>query len=72
MDVMIIIDRFAGDIAICEIEEGGHEHVSRAELPAKAREGSVLVWVEGKWALDLQAEQARRAKLLKLQEDLFE
>jgi len=67
---MMIIDRFEGDFAMCETE-GGFVQFSRADLPANAREGSVLAHVNGKWALDLHAEQQRRAKLLKLQEDLF-
>jgi len=67
----LIIDRFENDIAVCEKKDGCFEHISRADLPAKAREGSVLICVDGAWALDLQAEQERRKKLHEKQEGLF-
>lgn len=65
-----IIDRFEGEWAVCETD-GGMVNVALKELPKGVREGSVLRCDGGKWALDPQAEQARRARLHALQEDLF-
>jgi len=68
-----IIDRFEGDIALCEREDGGLEQIPLAELPDRAREGSVLVkGGGGAWALDLETERERRARLFKTQEGLFQ
>ena len=66
-----IIDRIEGDLAVCEREDGSPEHIPMRELPEGAREGSVLVFAEGLWALDLQAEKERRARLFAKQEGLF-
>ena len=66
-----IIDRIENDIAVCEREDDGFEHIALRELPEGAREGSVLVKDGGTWALDLQTERERRARLFELQEGLF-
>ena len=70
--MQFIIDRFEGDIAVCEKDDGTFEQIPRAELPANAREGSILLCVNCAWAFDVQAEQERRAKLFEKQEGLFE
>jgi len=67
----MIIDRFEENLAVCEREDGSFEHIDRALLPTGAREGSVLTMRDGAWALDLEAERERRARLFKMQEDLF-
>jgi len=66
-----IIDRMEGDFAVCEKEDSTFEHIPLQKLPKGAREGSMLVCENGAWALDLQAEQERRARLFAKQEDLF-
>ena len=66
-----IIDRIENDIAVCEREDGGHIHIPRSFLPDDAREGSVIAWAGNAWALDLQAEEERRARLFEKQEGLF-
>ena len=67
-----IIDRMEGSLAVCERGDGGVVHIGISLLPAGAREGSVLVCHGGAWALDRQAEEARRARLFKMQEALFQ
>ena len=67
-----IIDRIENDVAVCEREDGGFEDIPLRELPKGAREGSVLVKDgDGAWALDLETEQERRARLFEMQEGLF-
>ena len=66
------IDRVEGGLAVCEREDGALEHVALGELPEGAREGSVLRRdCAGAWTLDPEAEQERRAKLYRMQEELF-
>jgi len=68
-----IIDRIENGIAVCEREDGGFEQFPLAELPEGAREGSVLAKDGGgAWALDLETERERRARLFKMQEGLFQ
>jgi hypothetical protein len=43
LSVMLIIDRFEGDFAVVETSSGGFVNIPRADLPAAAREGDVLV-----------------------------
>lgn len=66
-----IIDRFEGDFAILEIEDG-HTKVPRILLPPQAREGDVLVDRDKKWILDIEATQERKDKIEKLAEELWQ
>lgn len=42
----VIIDRFEGDVAVCEKPDRTMMNIPRARLPCGAREGSVLI-IEG-------------------------
>ena len=66
-----IIDRIEGNLAVCEREDGGFQEIPVCQLPEGLGEGSVLVFLEGAWALDPQAEKERRARLFEKQEGLF-
>ena len=66
-----IIDRIEEGLAVCEREDGSLEDIPLEELPEGAREGSVLVLQNGAWALELQAEEERRARIFAKQEGLF-
>ena len=68
---MLIVDRIVDGLAVCERDDGSYVYIAVAQLPAGAREGSVLVLVNGTWVLDLAAEQARRAKLKAQADELF-
>ena len=59
---MTILERFEGDIAVLETENGilnipGHQ------LPKDAREGDILVRSENGWMTDKAATAARRAAM---------
>lgn len=69
---MPIIDRFEGDRALLELEEGGHIWAPRAALPPEAQEGDCLRSAKGGYALDEAATQARRAQLSALRRRLIE
>lgn len=59
---MIIIDRFEGETAVLETDDGMLD-VSRRELPENAREGDVLSVKCGVYYVDAEATEARRAAL---------
>ena len=60
---MIVIDRFEGDLAVCE--SGGEQVlIPRASLPGCAGEGDVLVpRGDGVYAVDRAATERRRASI---------
>ncbi len=56
---MLVIDRFEGDLAVCECDEGT-VHIPRSDLPAPAAEGDVIIQTSGgAYAID-ECESARR------------
>lgn len=59
---MIIIDRFEGDKAILETDDGTTV-LDRALIPQSAEEGDVLCFAEGVYAVDSEATEARRAEI---------
>lgn len=59
---MIILDRFEGDMAVLETDEGMLE-IERSELPDTAAEGDVLVNDDGKWRADREASDERRSRM---------
>lgn len=56
---MLIIDRFEGEIAVCEQDDRSRIEIPRSELPENACEGDVLVRENG-WQIDHDATEARR------------
>ncbi len=56
----MIIDRFEGDYAIIETDEG-FINVYRAFLPANAREGDVVVCSNGGYYVDQEATDSIRS-----------
>lgn len=59
--ITVIIDRFEGDIAICEKPDRSLMNIQRTRLPHGAREGDVLIIKGDRIVLD-SAETARRKK----------
>lgn len=60
---MIIIDRFEGDLAVLETDSGMIQ-AARSLLPENAQEGDILTQTADGYAVDAEATQARREKLL--------
>lgn len=58
-----IVDRFEGALALCETPGGVMEKLPRESLPPDAAEGDLLFWEEGRWRVDRQATENRRAAL---------
>lgn len=66
---MMIIERFEGDFAVVEYEEGLVFGIPRCLLPPGAKEGAVLTMVI---AVDEPATEARKRNIEKLMDELFE
>ncbi|MBP3379350.1 MAG: DUF3006 domain-containing protein [Ruminococcus sp.] len=56
----MIIDRFEGDIAVVETDEGFRD-IPRSQLPAEAEEGDVLASCDGCYVVDKEAAERRRS-----------
>ncbi|NLT09780.1 MAG: DUF3006 domain-containing protein [Ruminococcus sp.] len=59
---MTRIDRFEGDIAVLETDEGMLD-IRRDELPDDAREGDILIQGRSGWITDKKATAARRSAM---------
>ena len=59
---MIILERFEGDIAVLETDEGTL-NISRYELPKEACDGDVLVFSDDCWSIDRDRTNERRAAM---------
>ena len=69
---MLMIDRFEGDVAVCEDEDRRIVKMDRSLLPEGAREGSVLIPDQEGYRLDTAAEADRRERIKRLQDSLWE
>ena len=69
----LIIDRFEGSYAICEDKDQKYFGIETAELPKGAKEGDVLeISDEGTLSINAEKTAARRSKIKKLQDKLWE
>ena len=58
-----IVDRIEGRFAVIEGENGEISGVELARLPQGISEGSVVVHHIGEWSVDVEATEARRARM---------
>jgi hypothetical protein len=68
-----IIDRFEGDYAIIEMD-GVMKQVKRTDLPADAREGDSLVFIESEnqWQIDRKATDQLKDEIRELADEVWE
>ena len=66
------IDRFEGNFAILEAENGETIGVERARLPREAGEGALVAHVIGEFKVAAEATAARRARIREKMEALWE
>jgi len=69
----LIIDRFEGDLAVCEREDCSMVAIEKTRLPKGVRPGNILkIEDDGTIRLDAEEELRRREMIYKMQESLFE
>lgn len=66
------IDRFEGTIAVCEDEQRNMTNIPKYRLPLEAKEGDVLIEVNGMLQIDDEETNERRKKARQLMMKLFE
>lgn len=57
---MMSIDRFEGDYAICEQDDGSFCEILRSQLPADAGEGDCIKQTDAGYVLDQEETRRRR------------
>lgn len=67
-----IIDRFEGEIAILELENRERLELKREHLPGEAKEGDVIVQIDGQYTIDPKETQRRKEEIEKLSQTLWE
>lgn len=69
----LIIDRFEGDLAVCEREDCSMVAIEKSRLPKGVRPGNILkIENDGTIRLDAEEELRCREMIYKMQESLFE
>lgn len=67
-----IIDRFEGDWAVCELEDGNFLDIEIELLPKEAKEGDTIVISEDCIEIDIEATKSRHEKMDELMRDMWE
>ncbi|MBL4938200.1 DUF3006 domain-containing protein [Clostridium sp. YIM B02515] len=68
----VIIDRFEENFAVCEKESGEMINIEVIKLPIHAKEGDILIIEGNAISIDEKCTKARKEKIKKLAEDLWE
>ena len=67
----LIIDRFEGDIAVCETDDGGHVDIARELLPDGILEGVAIEEAGGRYVVLTEETEARRRRLRNMLKSLI-
>ncbi len=67
---MLIIDRFEGDFAVCELD-GGHKNIPLQKIDGTPREGDVLIENGERYEISKEETARRRRKMIERQRNLF-
>lgn len=70
MEEVLIVDRIENGYAVCETEQGEKKDISLSETK-DVHEGDVLILKDGVYIPDKDKTEARRKRILALQEDLW-
>ncbi len=68
---MIIVDRFEGAYAVCEMDDQSMQTIPLAELPSGIKEGDVLTVVDGEYVRDVQQTKERTERIAQKMNRLF-
>ena len=67
----VIIDRFEGNYAVCEKEDGNMINIEKDKIGQEAKQGDVLVITENEIIIDETASRNRREEIEKLTKNLW-
>ena len=67
----LVIDRFEGEYAVCEFENGEYIDVSKVDIPQEAKEGDVLIKTDNGYCVDKTATESKRKEIKERMNRLF-
>lgn len=67
----VIIDRFEGDLAVCEKTDGHTIHIEKRLLPPDAAEGDALIVAKSRITVDKIETEKRKQRILEKTKDLW-
>jgi RNase P/RNase MRP subunit p29 len=67
----VVVDRFEGNYAVCEKEDGNMINIETATLPLKVKEGDVLSISGECISVDIEETVKRKKRIEKLTKDLW-
>lgn len=67
----LIIDRFEGAFAICEMQDKNMINIERAKLPSEAKEGDMIIKTSEGYKIDTDATNKKRQHINKRMDDLW-
>jgi len=59
----VVIDRFEGELAVCERSDRTTFNIFRNLLPPEAKEGDVLIMEDDRIWIDVEETQKRRSRI---------
>lgn len=68
----LIIDRFEDQYAVCEDENKKILNIKKEEIPKNAKEGDIIIYINGKYVLDKEKTLSRKKYIESLTKDLWE
>jgi len=67
----VIIDRFEGKVAVCEMEDRQMVDIEKSKTPSTAKEGDVLNITNNKITIDPDETNKRKKEIQELTKDLW-
>lgn len=67
----LIIDRFEGNFAVCEMENKEIIDIERSRIPKEAKEGDILVINSDKIYISYEETEKRRSEIERLANELW-
>lgn len=72
MEQELVIDRFEGNVAICEDRKTGKiQEINRQQLPKDIQEGDMLIYQDGNYRKDAEKQTEIENRIAKKMEDLW-
>lgn len=69
--MLLVIDRFEDDFAVCEKDDKTMINIERIKLPLNAKEGDVITFSGNKITLNEVETKIRKLKIDKMTKDLW-
>lgn len=66
-----VIDRFEGEFAVLEDENGSFQNIKKSFLPQNAKESDCVIFKDGKYTISEEQTESLKQEIDELMEDLF-